>query len=256
MALNIPPAVNYQSPLVAVPSVSGNPPNEGQKLIACEIDWATMGGANNCVSINLQNNATLSFRQITALSVDNSTCGSDVRFIFPDTTETVTIPAYSPKVIVPVFTNQTQFFVQAIGEQPEDVTKFSILNFVPPPIAVPVSLEQNIASVANIPVTSSGNQQIIASSISGTIEAMTINYYGSTASGAASVAWALRDGSSTPVIMTQGINAFQSGANQGTVVQLSNLQLRFQNGINFVFVVTGTPAAGSVFMVNLYYRTP
>lgn len=255
MALQIPPSVNYQSPLVSIPSLAESDAKEGPRMVNLEIDWGTMGGASNCVSVNPSNNATLTFSQILALSVDNSTCGSDVRFTFPDTQETVTIPAYAPKIIVPVFTNQTQFFVQALGEEPQDITKFSILNFVPPPIALPLSQEQNIANIGAINVTANGSTQLIAAGINGALEGAFISFYGSTGSGASVINWTLQDGSATPVVLAAGSNEFGTGTGyQGLAFQLNGLQVRFQNGVKLSYTITAT--VNATYSANLYYRTP
>ena len=107
MPVTVPPAINYPSPLLSQPDRYMQVPPEGARMIPCEIDWGTMGSGGTLItsmSINLQNNSTKTFTQICSLAVDNSACCSDVQFVFPDTAETMTIPAYTPKCIVPVFT--------------------------------------------------------------------------------------------------------------------------------------------------------
>src|ERR1700761_8517018 len=94
-------AVNYQSPLVAVPDINQQQPREGMKLISCEIDWGSTDKGSGAVFFNLQNNATLEVSQICGLVVDNSNCGADLEFVFPDTSTTIGIPAYAPYTVVP-----------------------------------------------------------------------------------------------------------------------------------------------------------
>jgi hypothetical protein len=261
MALNIPPAANYQSPLISVPTRSGAGPVEGNKLIVCEIDWANMGGPSNCVSINLQNNATLNFSQIVSISCDNSACGADIQFIFPDTLETMTVPAYTPKLIIPVFTNQTQFFVSSPNAEPEDVTRFSILNFIPPPIAVPTTQEQNTASGAGINSTIAGTTQLTASTISGTLENVYITWF---CSNAASCTWALENGAGKVIFSGEVAGGNAPGGTEGVpaatdtwieVLDIQDVHARFQAGLKFVISnVNGTPL--QFFNVFLAYRTP
>lgn len=251
MPLVIPPAVNYQSPLVAVPTrwQNENPP-EGPKMIPVEIDWNTMGGANNCVFINLQNNATLNFSQIVALAVDNSSCGGDIQFVFPDTTETVTIPAYSPKVIVPVFTNQTQFYVLGIGVASEDVTRFSIQNVVPPPIAVPTSQEQNAVSVSGVSVLATGLTQLVPATVNGTLETLQVAVY----MDGGTLVFDIEDGTGK-VIAGGSVTESVGGFLNFVPVDLQDIRVRFQTGLKLNIVSNAGITAGTI-SVNLYYRTP
>lgn len=255
MPLQLPAAKNYTSPLVAVPVRWTLPPREGPKMIVCEIDWGTMGGPNNCVSINLQNNATLEFSQIVALSVDNSQCGADVQFIFTDTAETLTIPAYSPKSIVPVFTNQTQFFVvtglnsQAV--ESADVTTFSIHNSVPPPIAVPVSTEQNIANVNAVDM-GTATTQLIPATVNGTLTGAQLNL-AMNATNSGNGTWSLQDG--TGKVIAQGAVSASSGNKYNlTLFSQMGMNVRFTNGVKLV--CTQGAVLGATINGNLYYRTP
>ena len=45
MSVTIPPAYNYQSPLVAVPDNTFSEPKEGPKQINCTIKWGVDDGA-------------------------------------------------------------------------------------------------------------------------------------------------------------------------------------------------------------------
>jgi len=256
MPINLPPAVNYQSPLVAVPTRYGQDPREGPKLIACEINWATMGGAGQCVNFNLQNNTTLEFSQIVALSVDNSQCGADIQFVFPDTTETTTIPAYSPKTIIPVFTNQTQFFCLAQGALASDVTRFSIHNSLPPPIAVPTTQHQNVAANGGLNVINVASTQLIPTGINGTLEDI-YGYYPASSSSAGAATWQLVDGASNVIaagqITTSGSSTPSSAS---TFISLTNCAIRFTNGVKFQILTSTMVSGAAVASVTLGYRVP
>lgn len=256
MAISVPPAKNYASPLIAVPTRWGATPPEGNMMIACEIDWATMGGTNNCVNLNLQNNATLNFSQIVAISCDNSNCGSDVQFIFPDTTETMTVPAYTPKLIIPVFTNMTQFYVYSPFAQAEDITRFSILNAVPPPIAVPVTSEQEAAAFSNISMLAGGSTtQLVPVTISGTLEAASIFMFVTALTGNTTTAtWNIQDGNGN--VLIGGQNSGGAGNVVGQLVfNNDNMRVRFQNGLKFVQSAASQFGGGQA-AINAYYRTP
>lgn len=258
MPFQVPEAVNYPSPLNAVPTRWGNDPNEGPKIINCEVDWGTMGGTSKTVAFNLQNNATLNFSQIVALAVDNSGCGSDLQFSFPDTETTISIPAYAPYTVIPVFTNQTQFYLQSPNSESEDVTRFAILNSLPPPIAVPTTQEQSVASSDAFDATTSGTRQLVATGISGTLEAMDIEgFIGSTGSNAATTTIQLKDGLGNVVHSFTGgtySNSLNGSFSNISVARLTDLRVRFQSGLvlSWTNVTTNTMFLAS----NLYYRTP
>lgn len=252
MGLSVPPAVNYPSPLVAVPIRFREPPREGDRAIVCEVTWGTMGGPSFCVNFNLQNNTYLEFSQIVALSVDNSACGADVQFIFPDTADTLTIPAFSPKSIVEVFTNQTQFYLLAIGPVPGDITRFTILNSLPPPVAVPTSQEQNSAVVNNIPANAVTTTTLVPATVNGTVESISVGYQGASGTGGSGV-FEIRDGANRLIAGGQVGNA---GSNlNATPLNLADIRVRFTGGLVFK-ITTAEPQAGSAYFVNLYYRTP
>ena len=220
-----------------------------------EIDWGpgNMGGPNNCVSVNFYGQAAQTISQICALTVDNSDCGSDVQFIFPDTAQTYTIPAYSPSTTILVYTNQTQFFVSASAAQPQDITRFGVLNFAPPPVAVPISEEQDYAVFNNISATVVGSTQLIPAGVSGTLEVLSVTLQANSgASGG--VLFTIQDGGGNVLAGSQGYS--QSGANLNAVLlSLTNLRVRFQNGLKLVISSSGI-ASGSTLMANAYYRSP
>jgi hypothetical protein len=254
MTISVPPSVNYPSPLVAIPTKVLNDPPEGNKIINCEVDWGTMGGAGKSVYFNLQNNATLNFSQICAVSIDNSNCGGDVEFVFPDTSETMQIPAYSPKVIVEVFTNSTQFYLVGEGTEPEDITRFSLLNFVPPPVSVPTTQEQESAAPTTTDVGSApaGTTQLIPAGISGTLEGLTLNGAFSTG-GIAGFTWDIEDGNGT--IISQGKWVQDTGIIAPLILSLNPIRVRFQNGLIFRWTASSMTSPNYV-IANAVYRTP
>jgi hypothetical protein len=228
-------------------------------MVPIEIDWNNMGGPQYCVAINLQNNATLNFSQIVALSVDNSDCGSDIRFIFPDTGETTTIPAGAPKVIIEVFTNQVQFYVQAgINSQivsSGDQTRFSIHNTMPPPIAIPVTQEQQFANAAAI-ATSVGSTQLIAAGQNGRLEGVDIMFQFPTSTDPAKTCtWQLVDGDSNVIATGTVASTSLNATNLPGVFRQSDMAVTFVDGLSFEITVS-TIAPDGTASVNLYYRAP
>lgn len=236
MSLKSPPAVNYSDPWVMMPAVLNRKAPEGEKQAAFEVAWATQGGVNNSVSFNMQNQTTATFSQICALAVDNSDCGMDVRFLFPDTGYTVTIPAAAPSLIIPVFTNQVQFFL--IGtvnnevEEPKDITRFTVLNFCPPPIAVPPTTAQELGALSFTTVDGTASTPLIpASSVysSGSVQGIQARFSGLT-TGAGVAIFKIVDGAG------QQIAWFQMAAATATVynVELYNLNpcdIRYSGGL-------------------------
>lgn len=256
MAIVVPGvAKNYQSPVNWIQSKWGKEPPEGRGSVPMEIDWGVMGGPNNVVSINLQNNSILPISQIGGFTVDNSSCGADIQFIFTDTAETITVPAYTPKAIIPVNSNSLQFYVSSPNAIATDVTRFAALNFTPAPLAVPVTEELDVAVFDNIAVVAgAGNTQVVPAGVNGSIEGGYIQHQlNSAASG--TVTWTLQDGESTPLVIAGGQDSVPASNVSGTSWSLQKGRVRFQNGLKFVWTAAGT-AAGSAMAVNLYYRTP
>lgn len=258
MPLTIPPAKNFASPLVMQVSRMGTEPVEGRRQVNCEVPWSQYPG--NCVNFNMNSNATLDWSQTVALVVDNSSCGADVTFYFPDSGDTLTIPAYNPKTICEVFTASKQFYlITALNSQvvlSNDVTRFILLNYMPPPIAVPTSEEQNVAALSAIVAGGSTvpSTTLVASTISGTLETLYV-YRGSPQtglSGPGSQTWSIEDGTSK--VFANGTFA---GGNLSSwnvpVLQLSGLRYRFSGGL--VFIQAGDNLGGT-WSVNAGYRAP
>jgi hypothetical protein len=262
MALVVPGvATNYPSPLIALASTFGTAPKEGQYQIPVEIDWGVMGGTDYLVSFNLANSGnTKQITQICAVHVDNSACGSDIQFAFTDTSETITIPAYEPYALVPVFSRSLQFFVSAgiEGEEVEttDVTRFTLFNFVPPPVVITPSQEQD-TSVAAAIAGAVGNTQIVPAGTNGSLNVVYVNYsspFGGLA-GAGVMGLSLVDGTGKVLWVGQMGGGILSAWNV-VLASLTGIDFRFQNGIKFEQTLVGGAAIAGNFNVVLGYRQP
>lgn len=256
MALTIPPNVrNYSSPLNAVPLDWVTPPPEGAKGISCTITWnVAESGPNKAVYLNMQNNATLNFSEIRAVVVDNSANGSDVQVVFPDTETTFTIPAYTPYAIIPVFTNQTQFYMFSPLALVTDRTAFTILNTLPPPLAVPTTKAQNFNSVADIDATVSGSRVLVPPGVNGTLEGWLLTGFINASGTGGNITYTLSDGTGDDFFSGVNLADINTAENIPTI-QATNLHLRFTNGLTLSWATLDNPT--SLFLTcNVYYRTP
>lgn len=254
MPLTIPPAVNYQSPLIALPTRFRKPPPEGDKVISVDIDWSTMGGADNCINFNLANNATLNFTQIVAVKYDNSESSGDVQLVFTDTGDTVTIPARS-QAITPVFTNGQQFFIIGVSVVSGDVTRLQVLNSMPPPVDLSREGFPESTFAGNITVVDgAATDPVIAAGISGTIEALFITQqFFNNAPGNSIADISLVDGSAN-VIWSELLNIDNATQNWPYFIPLSPMSARFQNGLNLVQNNSGVPTLSGAISINATYR--
>lgn len=270
MALAVPASVNYPNPSVMIPDVwMRKDPPEGPQMIPCEVLWGVMGGSAKCVSFNMQNGGNGSvnqFSQVAALSIDNSKCGASVVFIFSDTQETITIPAYSPKVIVPVFSRSVTFFLSAQGQTlSADVTRFIVHNTLPPPLAVPTSQEQSLAAVSGqLCVDGAQVYPVLAAGNSGTLELGCAMMSSSNVGGGSWAAkFELKDGDGK-LIGSWSWAAFPGGDptfNPDFCAMAWNVQaahVRFNDGLSIMqTMLSGTMAVDSTYLnLNAYYRTP
>lgn len=264
MALVIPPAVNYQSPLTAVPSLMQDEPTEGRKQIPVEIDWGEPASvlAHKCVYINFQNNASLNISQVASFKIDNSECGADVQFIFPDTGEVITIPARTPFAVIPVFSNLTQFYVNAPRSLSSDKTRFSILNYATNPISLPQTEASEIAnSGGDVVGGGATNIQLIPAGVNGTLETLKMTLAAGTALAAAQqFVCSAFDGTATlgfapGVLVDQWNVPFASGYTGIEVVfDFNNLNWRFEDG--FELQVQGLAAPTMICNSFASYRQP
>lgn len=256
MSLLIPPAVNYPSPLTQIPSRMQDEPKNGRKQIPAEILWGTMGGPSNCVSFNTQNNATQNFEQITTLKVDNSLCGADVVFIWPDVADTITVPAGTPYALVPVLSNQLQFFVSGPQAKLGDITRFQLLNYQVPPADIPATVESQSSSTGAITIAGGAGGPIILApaTVSGTLETLQLNI-SNPAAGASQTVVSVADGAGRTLINGWNIGVPAIGFAWLKVIDLNALNWRFTNGLVMSFIAGGGAGA---FIANTFsdWHTP
>lgn len=256
MSTIIPPAKNYQSPLISIPARWQNMPTEGARYMVVDISWLTMGyltGNNSCIAINTAGQGAQTISQIVALSVDNSQCGADIVFIFPDTAQTYTVPAYSPNTTFPVFTGQTQLYINALGVTSSDNTRMTIHNYMPPVLAVPVTNEQQFLGLGNINITGAGSTVLVAAPQNGTVEALSIGVAVPSATLAYNNLFQVRDGTGVTLATCNAAGALNSTQN-GLILNLIDISPRFRSGLSLV--QSGGFAPGGTLSVNLYYRVP
>jgi hypothetical protein len=210
-----------------------------------------MGGPNNCLSINLYGGAAQTLSQVVAISIDNSNCAVDVTFIFPDTTQTYVVPAFEPMLTFPVFTNATNLFVYAPNATDGDFSRFALLNTLPPPLASPLSIEQQSDVFSDIPVAT-GNTQIIAAGTNGVAQAIDVSFQ--FVATACNVMWTLTDGNGK--VLAGGQAAASPISNDNVNIKsfnMSGLNLRYSNGLKFEQTVSGS-GASAISTVNVFSR--
>ncbi len=253
MPLTLPPAVNFPSPLRSLPSLSQDEPREGRQQVPIEILWGTMGGTSKCIIFNLTNQGTLNISQISALKIDNSSCGADVSFIFPDTLETIDIPAGTPLAVVPVLSNSRTFYVSSPNAISTDETRFQVLNYAIDPASVDTSPAKNIASSQGIlwdgPAPKTISTQLIAAGINGTLDQMLVYKSGNdpTFAGNNYASVTIKDGNGNFLISdwryAQTNNTVS--LNNIPLFTASDLNWRFQNGLIAEFRALSGWATGS-----------
>lgn len=246
MPITIPEFVQFQAPLFPLRGLWNSAPQEGDRFVNAEIDWGSPGLFGvSCVQFQLSGNSPLAFSQIVALSVDNSRCGSDVDFIFPDSGFILTVPAFN-QGIYPVFTNALMFYVNSPLAELGDITIAQILNSMPPPVAIQPSREQQQASVGAInPVT--GTTQIIPPGTAGTLNAFSIAYGNLAPATGGSAGLELLG----PSLLWAGFISTAPTEGQFT---MSGLDVRFSNGVQLA--VNSSSLTAGYLTVNLYYSVP
>lgn len=249
MPLTIPPFVAYQSTLVPIAGRWNKAPIEGDKFIACEIDWGITVPIGQAVQFAL-NAGPVEFSQIVAFSVDNGRCGGSASFLFPDTGKQLTVPS-NAQGVYPVFTNSLTFYVLGENVLAGDITVFEILNSMPPPVSVLPSQLQSHASITGLSLTTNGVGVVIPAGISGTLQNFTLIVSGgSTTAGVCD--FQLVDGTGS-ALYHQTITVPAGYVSQS--VPVTGLQARFVNGINAVVTLSSGITAGNV-SINAYYSVP
>lgn len=253
MALIIPPAKNYQSPMIVRPEKWMLTPPEGPVQIPMEIAWGTDASTGMAVSCDARGvNPPSTFSQIAALTVDNSQCGADVTFQFPDTGQSYVVPAYQCVPALPVFTSGTFFYVYAPNALSTDMTVFSVHNTMPPVLDLPKSEFQSSLVATNQPLSTT-NTVNLSTKVSGTIADIVI-VAAFIPSAAADVTVAIEDGNNNVIAFVTLASASAVNFN-GQVFSTEGLNVRFQNGLkSIVTVISGAPAG--VVNPHVYLRTP
>ena len=263
MPLTIPAFVQYQGVTPILRGLWNQKPPEGDRFISAEIDWAMVFGSFlpliKCVQFALSGNSPVALSQIVALAVDNSRCGADVQFIFPDSGFTFTVAAHN-QVVMPVFTNALTFYCNApnAAGQPgvlagSDVTVLQILNSMPPPIPLVAAIAQNHASATSVCefVVSAGT--LVASSVNGTLNNLSLSLDAVVTGASGTIQITLNDGASGLLWETFMTIATTAGTNYP--INVTGLNVRFVQGI-VLNVGPTTLSAGSKLAINCYYTTP
>lgn len=259
----IPNALPLGNPVIPIPSIIRRPPEEGDKSIPFVVDWSRpIARSLDTVSINLQGNSPLDFRQITGLIVDNSQCGASLDFIFPDTDVTISIPAYAPYTVLQVNSRALEFYVRALGPIPSDRTSFAILNYAPLPVSVPATEEQQIGSAIGISATPGSSTDLVPVTVAGgTLQDLSVSFsiLNSASSGFAIGEVTDRAASlgfpANRVLARVKAVANNTDTINVNLLSLSGVNLRFIGGLLWVPDV-GIGLPGGEFAVNAVYRTP
>lgn len=253
MPIIIPEFVQFQGVLYPLRGLWNTAPAEGDRFVNAEIDWGSPGLLGvSCVQFQLSGNSPVAFSQIVAISVDNSRCGSDVDFIFPDSGFILTVPGFNQGVY-PVFTNALMFYVNAPLAVLGDITIAQILNSMPPPVAIQPSSEQEQASVSSIPLTANSSTPLLGTGISGTLFGFSIPYAALQGAAEGGCFISLTDG--TGRTLWQGQISLTANQEVSSTFTVTGLRVRFTAGINFVVsgfngIVSGTATP------NIYYSVP
>jgi hypothetical protein len=220
-------------------------------MVAAEIDWGITTGPGMAVQFQLSGNSPVAFSQIVAMQVDNTSNSSDVQFLFPDSSYTLVVPAYT-QITTPVFTNALQFYVFSPGAVAADRTVFQAFNSVPPPVAVQRSEEQVSLATTGVLLAANAVTHLIPLTVSGTVTGVQMLFYIPVEATAETAACALQDG--TGAYLWEGNVGATAGATQNFSVNLTAVRLGFNLGLTFV--VSGTTLGAGAASVNVYYQVP
>jgi hypothetical protein len=250
MAITLPAFAQYQDSLFPLRGLWNIAPGEGDRFVNGTISWGTPGlQGTSCVQFQLSGNSPVAFSQIVAMSVDNSRCGSDVDFVFPDSGFVLTVPAHNQGVY-PVFTNALMFYANCPTAALGDTTILQVLNSMPPPVGIQPSTEQQRLGANGVSLTTNSTTPIYAAAptVNGTLYGFTLIFSGITAAATGQSTVSIQDGQ--PALLWTGVIS----APQPSPVNMSGLDLRFKNGLNLV-VSGATLSAGNV-TVNVYFSVP
>jgi hypothetical protein len=228
-------------------------PTEGDRFVNAEIDWLT-SPPGSAVQFQLAGSSPVALSQVVALAVDNAASGADVAFIFPDSGFVLSIPARTSGVW-PVFTNALMFYASAPLCILGDRTVFQAFNSMPPPVPVPASQAQNTASYGPISPAGNADTQIIAPTISGTLNAVNISIDAQAGATAGSFQLELFDGTARNIWIGGPYFVAANATVSFPPISIPNLNVRFVNGVT-ARVYNSSNIGGGVVVVNLYYSQP
>jgi hypothetical protein len=261
MSLSIPAFKQFRGPLFPVRGLWNAKPREGDLYVNAEINWTvTTTGDQAAYQFNLSGNSPVALSQIVALSVDNSRCASDVKFMFPDTDYVMTVPAFN-QVITPVFTNALMFY--AIAPSPAisgDTTIVQIMNSVPPPLTLAPSIVNN-ATAQSSQTLANGFFNLVPPppsgvTVSGQIEGLSITIAAVQGASPGKVDLQLFDmgtaASGVDLLWTAQAAIPASTSNTFTW-NLTGLSIRFYNGVRMN--MANCTMSGTI-NVNVYYTIP
>jgi hypothetical protein len=243
MPITVPPFVQYQVQLPPLRGLWNRAPAEGDRFVSAEIDWGITTGIGMAVQFALSGNSPVAFSQIVALSVDNSKCGSDTRFLFPDSAFTLNVPAFNQGVYN-VYTNALMFYVTSPFAAIGDRTVFQVLNSMPPPIAIQPTQEQATASVTAVNLAVNATTQITPITVNGTLEGLSISVVVN--SPALQCGLFIQDGT--------GRNIWAALISQTQYFQIMPINIRFTGGLQVV--VQGTTITSGQVNISAYYSIP
>jgi hypothetical protein len=252
LALVIPPFRPYPQPIAPLPSRERDEPPEGRQYASLEFDWFNAG---QCQLVDVGQRSTRPFSQILMLDVDNSRCTSDVRFIFPDTQLTVTVPAGSSgRYVAP--TSGVRFYANAVDNGLSgEITRAAALNYFSRPLDVPPTEFNSIGNEHTIDLSVMGTTNILSNTVSGILTSLTLQQYNVTpGAAAASVLITLQDGTGA-VIMYSGLSGPAGGTMlvPSVIFSRDNYNVRFSQGLNIV--TSGNPFSASAFLIaDFTYR--
>ena len=245
MPIQVPPFVQYQSPMFPLRGLWNRAPVEGDQFVNVEIDWL-LSPPGNAVQFALSGNSPVSLSQIVALSVDNGRCGADVDFLFPDSGFVLTVPAHS-QGLYPIFTNALMFYASAPSAALGDTTIFQILNSLPPPIQIAQSGSQNHAYASGIS-PANGTTTLAAPPASGTLNTLNITAADMSAGTGTLI---IEDGTGK-VLFVMALSFATAGTTQ--IWPVTGLDVRFTGGL--FAVVTGSTITTGTLVINAYFTTP
>ena len=252
MSLVIPTNIKpYTQPLSVFPARTFVQPAEGRYVIPIELDWDGSGAA---FDVNIAGKTTQPFSKIVMLDVDNTECGADVTFFFPDTMDTLQVPAGTAGLF-PVFTNGLLFYAAATASLASDVTRLRVLNFWTTPLSNPLPQYHSYAGQTGVnPVT--GTAGIIAASASGTLVAYDCFISLIAGAGLGNLLVQLVDHHTGGAIDQAYIELPANGVFNGIGFSLGGSVIRYAAGIDLSLTAGGVAFAGGGVSVSVKYRNP